>query len=40
MTSYYSMRGGSSGRDDFCGVFYIRSRNVYSITSWDFGAAL
>ena len=40
IASYYSMRGGSSGRDDLCGVFYIRSKNIYSATSWDFCAAL
>ena len=34
------MRGGSSGRDDLCGIFYIRFRNIYSATSWDFCAAL
>ena len=34
------MRGGSNGRGDFCGAFYVRSRNIDSTTSWDFGAAL
>ena len=38
IASYYAIRGGSDGRGDFCGAFYVRVRNNGS--SWDFGAAL
>ena len=38
IASYYAIRGGSDGRGDFCGAFYVRVRNNGS--SLDFGAAL
>lgn len=38
--THYPIRGGTSDYSDFCGVFYINSRNDPSGAVWAFGAAL
>jgi len=38
--SYYTLRGGYSGSDVFCGAFYINVRTAFSAGSWSIGAAL